>query len=141
MGMEPFLIASSLLGIVAQRLVRTLCKECAEPYEPDDVVLEQLGITREQLGGRLFYKAVGCHSCLETGYSGRCGVHEILVTNDEIRALIIKNVDAMTIKRAAMKSGLKTLRESGLDLVLEGKSSVDEVLSLTQEDIARDSIT
>lgn len=137
MGVEPFLIASSLVGIVAQRLLRTLCKDCREPHDPSPYELEQLAIHPSQLQGRHIYRANGCASCLETGYAGRTAVHEILLITDEIRGLITQSVDAMTLKKAAMKSGMLTLREIGIGLILEGLTTVDEVLSITQEDIAR----
>jgi len=137
MGVEPFLVASSLVGVLAQRLLRTLCKECKESYEPSDADLELLGVTREQVTGKTIYRGVGCTACLETGYGGRTGIHEIMVITDEIRTLIMKASDAMTIKKAAMKNGMRTLREEGVGLVLEGKTSISEVLTITQEDTAR----
>lgn len=137
MGVEPFLVASAVIGIVAQRLLRTLCKECKEIYEPSDFELEQLAISREQLTGKTIYKHVGCPTCLETGYGGRTAVHETLIVNDEIRKLITQSVDANLIKKAAMKSGMLSLREAAIQLILEGQTSIAEVLALTQEDTAR----
>ncbi|MBI4412375.1 MAG: type II secretion system ATPase GspE [Deltaproteobacteria bacterium] len=137
MGVEPFLIASSLIGIVAQRLVRTVCKECAESYEPSDFELEQLDISRETIAGKKIYRARGCATCQNTGYSGRAGVHEILLVDDEIRGMITKSIDAITIKKAAMNKGMLSLREAGIQLILQGKTTVEEVLALTQEDTVR----
>lgn len=137
MGVEPFLVASSVVGILAQRLVRTVCHDCAELYTPSDFEIEQLALTREQLVGHKIYKAVGCSVCLNTGYSGRSGVHEIMLIDDEIRALITRSADAMIIKKAAMSKGMLTLREAGIKLILEGRTTVEEVLSITQEDVAR----
>lgn len=137
MGVEPFLIASSLIGIIAQRLVRTVCTDCGESYNPSDYELEQLGVSREQVQGKRIYKAKGCSACLETGYVGRTGVHEVLVVNDEVRALITKSCDAMTMKRTAMRHGMVTLREAGIRLIFEGRTTIDEVLAITQEDVAR----
>ncbi|MGH9895445.1 MAG: type II secretion system ATPase GspE, partial [bacterium] len=87
MGVEPFLVASSVIGIIAQRLLRTLCRECRERYTPSDIELAQLGVTRERVGDLSIYRERGCSACLETGYSGRTGVHEILMVDDEIRSL------------------------------------------------------
>jgi general secretion pathway protein E len=137
MGVEPFLVASSLIGIIAQRLVRIVCKDCAESYDPSDVELEQLGISRSQISGNRIYRAAGCSVCLDTGYSGRTAVHEILLVDDDIRPLVNKNIDAITVKKAAMNKGMLTLREAGIQLVLQGKTTIDEVLSITQEDTAR----
>ncbi|MBI2340431.1 MAG: type II secretion system ATPase GspE [Deltaproteobacteria bacterium] len=137
MGVEPFLIASSLIGIVAQRLVRTVCKECAESYDPSDFELEQLAISREATSGRRIYRPRGCGVCQETGYAGRTAVHEILLIDDEVRGLITHSADAIAIKKEAMKKGMFTLREAGVQLILNGKTTVEEVLALTQEDVVR----
>ncbi len=137
MGVEPFLVASSVVGILAQRLVRTLCLDCAESYDPSDFELEKLGIGRDQIEDKRIYRAKGCAACMETGYSGRMGIHEIMLIDDEVRAFIIQAADAMTIKKAAMRKGMITLREAGIRLVLEGKTTIDEVLTITQEDVGR----
>lgn len=137
MGVESFLVATSLIGIIAQRLIRIVCKQCAEPHDPTDAELEQLGITRADLGGAHIYKAAACQACLETGYSGRTAVHEILVVDDEVRPLITKASDAMSIKKMAMTRGMLSLREAGIQLVLAGQTTIDEVLAITQEDTAR----
>jgi general secretion pathway protein E len=141
MGIEPFLVASSLIGIVAQRLIRTLCQHCAESYEPTDFELEQLELTQESIQDKKIYKAVGCANCTDTGYSGRTAIHEILMVDDDMRSMITKNLDAMTLKRHGMKNGLVTLRETAIKLMFTGKTSVDEVLSITQEDTAREIVT
>jgi len=137
MGVEPFLVASSVIGIIAQRLVRTLCKECRERYAPSDFELMQLGVTREALAGRNIYKAKGCSACLDTGYSGRMGVHEIMLMDDDVRAMVMKNADAPTVKRQAMEKGMKTLREVAADKVLQGETTIEEIMRVTQEDVAR----
>ena len=138
MGVEPFLVASSLVGVVAQRLVRTLCKTCAEIYEPTEAELEQLGLSHQVLQGHVIYKPVGCPQCLNTGYSGRTAIHEILLIDDEVRSSIIKSVDAITIKKVAMRKGLLTLRETAINLLVEGMTSIQEVLAITQEDTVRE---
>lgn len=134
MGVEPFLIASSLIGIVAQRLVRTLCKNCAEAYEPSDFELGQMGLHKIDIGSKKIFRAKGCSVCIKTGYAGRTGIHEILVVDDDIRSLITKAVDSMAIKKMALSKGMLTLRDRGIQLVLEGKTTLDEVFSVTQED-------
>lgn len=140
MGVEPFLVGSSVIGIVAQRLLRTLCRQCAEPYQPSDFELEQLNLNAEDIKGHIFYRAKGCNQCMETGYLGRRAIHEILQIDDEIRGMITKGQDAVSIKKQAMKKGMRTLREIAIELVKRGKTTIDEVLSITQEDTSRSDI-
>ncbi len=132
MGIEPFLVSSSVLAILAQRLVRTVCQVCKEPYMPDPSYLGQLGITPEEAMGATIYRAVGCNECLNTGYKGRTGIFELLVLNDEIRATILKTSDSNAIKKVAMKHGLITLSEDGAKKVLAGITTIEEVLRVTQ---------
>ncbi len=134
MQVEPFLVASSLVGILAQRLVRVVCKHCREAYQPTREELAEVGITVN--GGEIpsVYKAVGCSQCAQTGYSGRKGIYELMAISDELRQLILKNVDATTIKRMAVKQGMRTLREDGARKILEGQTSIEEVCRVTQED-------
>ena len=134
MGVEPFLVSSSLLGIVAQRLVRTVCRDCARKYVPEEAELTRIGIKPEDLQGRQLYRPVGCPNCLETGYAGRSGIHEILLMNDDVRAEIMKGADASTLKKAAQKHGMKTMRDDAAQKVLMGWTTVEEVLRVTQED-------
>lgn len=138
MGVEPFLVTSSVVGIIAQRLVRTLCSECRERYTPNEFELNQLGLDLKELEGKLIYRAKGCSECLETGYSGRTGVHEILMMDDDIRAMVMKNTDAVAVKRKAMEKGMKSLREVAAEKVVEGETTVEEVLRVTQEDVVRE---
>ena len=138
MGVEPFLVASSLMGVLAQRLVRTLCKECREDYLPTPEELREIGITAKMLldaGGRL-YRPTGCNECNNTGYRGRLGIYEMMMLDDDIRQLILKNVDSGTIKKQAVAKGMKTLMDDGARKVLRGVTSIAEVLSVTQEDMA-----
>lgn len=137
MGVEPFLVASSVIAIMAQRLVRTVCKNCGLLYRPTPEELEQMGISEQELGDRMIYKARGCSECLDTGYSGRTGIHEILLIDDEVRSFIMKNVEAGQIKRNVMAKGMLTLREDGIRKVLDGESTLEEVLRVTQEDQVR----
>lgn len=137
MGVEPFLVASSVVGIIAQRLVRTLCPECREHHAPSDFELTQLGVDRESLGENYIYRPKGCASCLDTGYQGRTGIHEIMMVEDNIRGLVMKNVGAIDIKKAAMEQDMKTLREVAADKVVNGETAIEEVLRVTQEDVSR----
>ena len=140
MGVQPFLIASSLVGVLAQRLVRVLCPACKEPYTPTSEELEQAGITRQVLeragnpSGRLF-RAAGCPACQQTGFQGRTGIYELMLVDDDVRQLILKNVDSNTIKRKAVEKGMLTLLEHGAFKVARGITTAAEVLSVTAEDI------
>jgi general secretion pathway protein E len=136
MGIEPFLVSSSVIAVMAQRLVRRLCASCREPYQPTREELEELGITPQRMLGKTVYKpGEGCAQCKRTGYRGRTGIHELLVVDDEVRTLIMKSADAATIRRAATARGMNTLREDGADKVVEGLTSIEEILRVTQEDL------
>ncbi len=141
MGIEPFLVASSLLAVVAQRLVRLLCPHCKERYVPGDEELSGLGddsllLRDPSVRERGIYRARGCPQCLETGYSGRVAIFEVLTVNDDIRNLILSTADSNTIKKKAVELGMTTLREDGEKRVLMGQTSVDEILRVTEEDEA-----
>ena len=134
MGVEPFLVASSIIGILAQRLVRTLCPECKQPYEATEEEVLELGLSPDMVGRNpQFWRGEGCKSCLTTGYSGRLGIHELLHPSDEVRQLILENVDSNTIKKKAKIQGMRTLREDGAQKVLAGLTSSAEVLRVTTE--------
>jgi general secretion pathway protein E len=139
MGVQPFLVASSLVGVLAQRLVRMLCPACKEAYEPSPEELAQAGITPEVLARagnpRHLYRAVGCPSCQRTGYTGRTGIYELMLVDDEIRQLVLKNVDSQAIKARAVAGGMMTLLEHGSYKVAMGETTAAEVLSVTAEDI------
>jgi general secretion pathway protein E len=132
MGVEPFLVSSTLCGVLAQRLVRNLCKECKTPYEP--TAEEQIELKLDPRPGLTFYKEVGCSRCLETGYRGRSGIYELLTIDDEIRALILKNVDAGTIRRAAAARGMKSLLNDGVRKVMAGHTTMEEVLRVAADE-------
>jgi general secretion pathway protein E len=134
MGVEPFLVASSLLGIVAQRLIRKVCVKCREAYEPSDVDLGELGITRSQIKDAKFYRAVGCPTCSNSGYQGRTVVHELMMIDDDVRQLIIKSMDSGTIKKKAAEKGMRTLRDDGIAKVINGITTVEELMRATQAD-------
>jgi len=154
MGVEPFLVASSLSALLAQRLVRRLCVECREVYEPDYEEIRNLNLepeaffagaipphpTTERDGpppppGRAF-RAKGCTACLNTGYSGRLGIYELLMLDDQIRNMALKNTDAVAVKRAAINAGMRTLRDDGARKVVAGLTSISEIMRVTQEDIS-----
>lgn len=138
MGVQSFLVSSSVLAILAQRLIRTVCKDCAKKYTPTETELANAGLTLESLKGKQLYRAVGCPHCMNTGYAGRVGIHELLMMNDEMRNLVMQNVDASTIKKAAMAHGMQTLREDGVQKALRGITTLEEVMMITQEDVERE---
>jgi general secretion pathway protein E len=139
MGVQPFLVASSLCGVLAQRLVRVLCKECRQPYVPTKEEREQAGLTDEimkQAGSPTHvYRAAGCPHCQGTGYQGRTGIYELMLIDDTVRQLILKNVDSNTIKKAAVEYGMLTLIQHGAFKVARGITTAAEVLSVTAEDL------
>ena len=139
MGVEPFLVASSLMGAMAQRLIRILCKECREAYLPTAEELKDIGLTladvKKATGGML-WRPVGCDACNQTGYRGRKGIYELMVLDDEVRQLTLKKSDSGSIKKVAVAKGMSTLLEDGARKVLRGWTSVAEVLSIIQEDVA-----
>lgn len=135
MGCEPFLVATSLLGVAAQRLVRVLCPHCKESYEPTDVELASLELTREQVRGAHIFKAVGCNQCNQKGYLGRTLIQEVLMVNDDIRSHIMNRKDGNTIKREAVRGGMITFRDHGIQKVLTGMTTIEEVLTNTQMDL------
>lgn len=124
MGIEPFLISTSVIGIVAQRLVRRICTKCKETYAPDPTILKYLDLNE----GIELYRGKGCDVCGNSGYKGRVGVYEVLVINEELRHLIAEGADTLAIREAAIRSGMITLKEYCLILLKEGHTSVDEVL-------------
>lgn len=135
LGVESYLIASSVVVMMAQRLVRKVCSHCAETYEPTDEELEQLGLKRKDVKNG-FKRGVGCPECFDRGYRGRMGIYEILLMNDLIREQIVSQVNASTIKREAIQRGdMLTLRMDAIDKVLKGETTVEEALRMTQADI------
>ena len=133
MKVEPFLISSSVMGILAQRLVRVLCKECREPYQITPAEITELEI-RTGVEGATAYRAKGCETCFHTGYFGRSAIYELLSVDDEMRQMIMKNSDASMIKALAVEKGMRTLRQDGAAKVLQGITSVDEVVRVTQKE-------
>lgn len=133
MGCEPFLIATSLLGVMSQRLVRVLCPFCKKHYKPDKKDLKSLEVTPPK--NAKFYKPEGCKECNFKGYSGRTAIGEILVVNDAIRSKILQSTSGSEIKKAALENGMVTFREQGIRKVFEGLTTIEEVLSSTQLDL------
>jgi type IV pilus assembly protein PilB len=131
-GVEPFLVATSVIAILAQRLVRTLCPHCKKSYVPTKEELEVAGISNADKG-LLFNKEAGCRRCFETGYSGRMGIFEILIPNEEIKELISRKVSVSVLNEAAVRAGMRTLREDGALKVKEGVTTVAELLRVTKE--------
>jgi general secretion pathway protein E len=130
MEIQPFLISSSLLAVLAQRLVRRLCKNCRQPYNPTDQDLHSLEVV-PGAERPVFYRAKGCEACTDTGYSGRVGIYELLVVDEPIRRAILASSDANTITKIAAERGMITLRVDGARQVLAGKTSMEEVLAAT----------
>ncbi|MBN1227650.1 MAG: type II secretion system ATPase GspE [Deltaproteobacteria bacterium] len=132
MGIEPFLISSSVIAILAQRLVRTVCSDCREAYVPDEEILNNIGLSPEIVKGKEIYRAKGCQHCLDTGYKGRSGIFEFMILDDFMSDLILKNADSNSIEHMAVQRGMATLRQDGAMKVLKGLTTVEEVLRVTQ---------
>lgn len=165
MGIESFLVRSSLIAVLAQRLVRVLCPHCKVPYEPTDYELKQLGLDPNRLQWKarrkvthryvahgcdyrypgqdmgadpIFFRAKGCEACTGKGFVGRLGIYELMMIDDVVGPLVLEHADAQTMKRAAQVAGMDTLRDDGARKVLEGRTTVEEVLAATQEDVIID---
>ncbi|MCK4300133.1 MAG: pilus assembly protein PilB, partial [Planctomycetes bacterium] len=122
---------ATLECIVAQRLVRKICEDCKEEYEPTDEVLWQLGLTREQVAGRTFYYGKGCEQCMSTGYRGRIGVFEIMVMDDRLREIIMQRSSTNVLRQAGVERGMRTLRQAGLLHIYDGITTIEEVVRAT----------
>ncbi len=135
MGVEPFLVSSSVNAIVAQRLIRKICPACREPFHPSEEYLATVGLTRKQLGNKTIYQGRGCSECLYTGYQGRIGIYEIMVMSDELKSLILTTSDANQIRKQALSSseGMFTLRQDGFRKVLAGVTTLEEVFRITKD--------
>lgn len=132
MGIEPFLAASSVVGILAQRLVRAICPHCREEFTPDEITLTRLHI--DVAAGQRFYRGRGCDKCMQIGYRGRTGVYELLHINERIRAAILANADAGTIRNMAIEDGMQPLRSAGIELAHQGITTLEEIVRVTQEE-------
>ncbi len=133
MGVQPFLIASSLIGVLAQRLIQTLCDECKQPHTPTELELEEMDIESIPQDATI-YKANGCPKCNHRGYSGRTTVCELLMLTDEVRPLVLAKSDAATVKKKAMQQGMRTLRQDGIQKVFRGITSFQEIIRVINEE-------
>jgi type IV pilus assembly protein PilB len=131
MGVKPFLVASAVMAIMGQRLIRMLCKECKEPYEPTDVELRAVGLTRQRLEGNTLYRPVGCHACSNTGYRGRKGAFELMEMSPDLREMTFKKRPTMEVAAKARAEGMTTLQEDGVRKVLAGLTTIAEILTIT----------
>ncbi len=135
MGCEPFLIATSLLGVISQRLVRVLCPHCKVAHQPSQIEMRNLGLSAAQIEGHNIHKAVGCNKCNNKGYIGRTLIQELLTVTEEVRTLVMQRKDSGAIKKKAIEQGMKTFRDHGLQKVIQGITTIEELLSNTQEDL------
>ncbi len=133
-GVKPFLVASSIRAVLAQRLIRNVCEHCREEHKPTAMELKLLGSSAEQFSSIQLYRGRGCNKCALTGYSGRAGIFEIFVINDEIQRMIFEKISAVEIRQRARELGMRTLREDGLRKVVMGITTLDEVLRATMGD-------
>jgi type IV pilus assembly protein PilB len=131
MGAEPFLISSALEAVLGQRLLRSICSQCRTPYEPNEAMLAELGISRRDIGEKQFYYGKGCDACNNTGYKGRKGIYELLKISDPIRELINERAPTVNLKQKAIELGMVTLRQDGLRSIFAGDTTVEEVIKYT----------
>jgi type IV pilus assembly protein PilB len=134
MGIEPFLITSSVLLILAQRLVRKICTECKEPFKVNPKLLLGLGVPRGEIDGFAVYKGKGCSLCSNTGYKGRVGLYEVMPLWDDLKELVLSRASSLDIKKEAIRQGMKTLRRAGVEKINEGMTTIEEVLRTTMGD-------
>jgi type IV pilus assembly protein PilB len=131
MGVEPFLISSTLMAVLAQRLVRTICKNCRTPFEPTENQLSLLNLSPHDLGDKVFYYGRGCSNCNDTGYRGRKGIFELLVISDAIRTLINERAPTIVLRQKAVELGMVALREDGLRSIFDGDTTIEEIVKYT----------
>jgi type II secretory ATPase GspE/PulE/Tfp pilus assembly ATPase PilB-like protein len=135
LDVEPYLVSSSLIAIMAQRLVRRVCPDCKKQYEPTPRELRELGLGDSSVAGATFYAGAGCEKCFHTGYRGRTGIYELMLISAEIQNLIYQKLSAGIIKKQSLDEGLQTLRMDGARKVLAGITTIAEVLRVTQADL------
>jgi type IV pilus assembly protein PilB len=131
MGLEPFLISASLEGVLAQRLLRRICKTCRTPYEPDKDVVNMLDVDALEIANKKFYFGKGCPDCNRSGYKGRQGLFELMTITDQLRTLITQRAPTLVLKQKAIESGMRPLRDDGLRCIFDGLTSIEEVLKYT----------
>jgi type IV pilus assembly protein PilB len=135
LGIEPFLLTATIEGIVAQRLVRTICSKCKEPYTPKEEELMELALRPEDVEGKELFRGKGCDNCHGSGFKGRTALFEIMTMSDELRELVMKHASTNVLRDASRRGGMRTLRECGLLAIYEGQTTIDEVV---RETIAED---
>jgi general secretion pathway protein E len=133
MGVEPFLISSSVLAVAAQRLIRILCDDCKKAYKPSTIYLESIDVSPDHFNEGYIYKAVGCDKCIGTGYRGRLGIFEIMRMTEKLKGLILKTYDSNQIKSEARREKMMSMRQDGIQKVLNGATTIEEVLRVTQK--------
>ncbi len=131
LGMEPFLVTATLEAVVAQRLVRKICDNCKEEYEPAEAQLIRLNLRPEDVSGRTFFYGKGCEYCNHTGYRGRRGIFETMILDDDLRELIMKHTSTAVLRKEARKRGMRTLREAGLLTLFDGVTTIEEIVKET----------
>jgi type IV pilus assembly protein PilB len=131
MGVEPFLISSTLEAVLGQRLLRSICPQCRENYQPNDSLLAQLELSKREIGNRKFFYGKGCDVCNKTGYKGRKGIYELMKITDPIRELINERAPTVVLKQKAIELGMVTLRLDGLRSIFAGDTTIEEVLKYT----------
>jgi type IV pilus assembly protein PilB len=134
LGVEPFLLTATIEGVVAQRLVRTICPRCKEQFTPSEEQLMELNLTPEDIGGRKIFRGKGCEACFGSGYKGRMAIFEIMTVNEEMRDLIMKKASTNIIRQVARRNGMRTLRSCGLHALYEGATTIDEVVRETMSE-------
>ena len=132
MGIEPFLVASSVEAVMAQRLVRTICSHCKQEQKVEHSYLRRIGYPEDQIETAKFWRGAGCEECRQLGYQGRMGIYELLILNEALRPLILNRSPASTIAQRAIESGMRTLRIDGWNKVRDGSTTIEEVLRVTQ---------
>jgi general secretion pathway protein E len=140
MGIEPYLISSSVVAVMAQRLLRVICPQCKEPFDPKANIDSLLGRNKQHTSAAeaKFYRGAGCKNCLETGYLGRTAISELLVIDDDIKKMILKRQGSHIIEEAAIKKGMLTLREDGIRKALAGETTLEEVCRVTRDSLRTD---
>jgi type IV pilus assembly protein PilB len=131
MGVEPFLISSTLEAVLGQRLLRSICPDCRSAYQPNESLLQQLDLSPRDIGQRHFSYGKGCEKCNQTGYRGRIGIYELMKISDPIRNLINERAPSVVLKQKAIELGMVTLRQDGVRSIFEGHTTIEEVLKYT----------
>jgi type IV pilus assembly protein PilB len=131
---KPFLVASAIMAILAQRLIRMLCPQCKEPYEPTDVELRGVGLSRQRVEGNTIYRPVGCSACNGQGYKGRKGVYELMEMSPDLREMAFQRKPTMEMRAKARNEGMVTLQEDGVRKILAGMTTLQEILRITHRE-------